>query len=149
MTVITKAKEKRDQRHRMMAPSITKGGVMLKGKQARFVEEYLVDLNATQAAIRAGYSEKTAKVIGSQNLTKLNIAAAIKSAQGKRSERLGVTVDSISLEYEEARGVAKETKQPAAMVAATTGKARVHGLLSDRPESGGQAAINIQINFVT
>ena len=39
-------------------------------KQQRFVEEYLIDLNATQAAIRAGYSEKTAKSVGHENLTK-------------------------------------------------------------------------------
>ena len=55
-------------------------------KQQRFVEEYLIDLNATQAAIRAGYSEKTAKEIGSENLTKPNIAKAIQEAQSKRTE---------------------------------------------------------------
>lgn len=54
---------------------------MLTPKQQRFVAEYLIDLNATQAAIRAGYSEKTAKAIGSENLTKPDIAAAI--AEGK------------------------------------------------------------------
>lgn len=56
-------------------------------KQQRFVEEYLIDLNATQAAIRAGYSEKTAKEIGSENLTKPNIANAIQEAQNKRTEQ--------------------------------------------------------------
>lgn len=56
-------------------------------KQQRFVEEYLIDLNATQAAIRAGYSEKTAKEIGSENLTKPNIAKAIEEAQNKRQEQ--------------------------------------------------------------
>ena len=56
-------------------------------KQQRFVEEYLIDLNATQAAIRAGYSEKTAKEIGSENLTKPNIAKAIPEAQNKRTEQ--------------------------------------------------------------
>lgn len=56
-------------------------------KQQRFVEEYLIDLNATQAAIRAGYSEKTAKEIGSENLTKPNIAKAIQEAQSKRTEQ--------------------------------------------------------------
>ncbi len=56
-------------------------------KQQRFVEEYLIDLNATQAAIRAGYSEKTAKEIGSENLTKPNIAKAIQEAQNKRAEQ--------------------------------------------------------------
>ncbi|MCI5049982.1 MAG: terminase small subunit [Rickettsiales bacterium] len=56
-------------------------------KQARFVEEYLIDLNATQAAIRAGYSEKTAGQIGEQNLKKLEIAQAIEAAKAKRSEK--------------------------------------------------------------
>ena len=64
-------------------------------KQQRFVEEYLIDLNATQAAIRAGYSEKTAKEIGSENLTKPNIAKAIQEAQSKLSERTGITQDYV------------------------------------------------------
>lgn len=59
----------------------------LTDKQQRFVDEYLIDLNATQAAIRAGYSEKTAKEIGSENLTKPNIAKAIEKAQNKRTEQ--------------------------------------------------------------
>ena len=46
-------------------------------KQKRFADEYLVDLNATQAAIRAGYSENTARQIGQQNLTKLDVRAYI------------------------------------------------------------------------
>ncbi len=46
-------------------------------KQARFVEEYLLDLNATQAAIRAGYSAKTANEQGSQLLAKLSIRQAV------------------------------------------------------------------------
>ena len=56
-------------------------------KQQRFVEEYLIDLNATQSAIRAGYSEKTAKVIAAQNLSKLNVQEAIEEAQSKRAEQ--------------------------------------------------------------
>ena len=56
-------------------------------KQQRFVEEYLIDLNATQAAIRSGYSEKTAKVIAAQNLSKLNVQEAIEEAQSKRAEQ--------------------------------------------------------------
>ena len=50
-------------------------------KQQRFVEEYLIDLNATQAAIRAGYSEKTAQQMWSENLLKPVIADAIKAGQ--------------------------------------------------------------------
>ena len=64
-------------------------------KQQRFVEEYLIDLNATQAAIRAGYSEKTAKEIGSENLTKPNIAKAIQEAQESLSNKTQLTVDIV------------------------------------------------------
>lgn len=56
-------------------------------KQQRFVEEYLIDLNATQAAIRSGYSEKTAQQMGSENLLKPVIAKAIQEAQNKRTEQ--------------------------------------------------------------
>lgn len=56
-------------------------------KQARFVDEYLIDLNATQAAIRAGYSEKTAEAIGAENLRKPLIKAAIDRAQSNRAEQ--------------------------------------------------------------
>jgi phage terminase small subunit len=62
-------------------------------KQQRFVDEYLVDLNGTQAAIRAGYSEKTAKVIASQSLTKANVAAAVHAAQCARAKRTQVDAD--------------------------------------------------------
>lgn len=64
-------------------------------KQQRFVEEYLIDLNATQSAIRAGYSEKTAAVIGAENLIKPNIAKAIQEAQNKLSERTEITQDYV------------------------------------------------------
>lgn len=64
-------------------------------KQQRFVEEYLVDLNATQAAIRAGYSEKTAYSIGQENLNKPEIASAIEAAQKKLSERTEITQDMV------------------------------------------------------
>ena len=64
-------------------------------KQQRFVEEYLIDLNATQAAIRAGYSKKTAAVIGAENLIKPNIQKAIEEAQNKRTERTEITQDYV------------------------------------------------------
>ncbi len=57
----------------------------LNAKQERFCEEYLIDLNATQAAIRAGYSEKTAKEIGCENLTKPNIASYVATLKQERS----------------------------------------------------------------
>ncbi|KFL47675.1 hypothetical protein IL54_3102 [Sphingobium sp. ba1] len=59
-------------------------------KQQRFVEEYLIDLNATQAAIRAGYSADTAHSIGHENLSKPEIAASIVEAKAKRSQQTGI-----------------------------------------------------------
>ena len=67
----------------------------MNARQQRFVEEYLIDPNATKAAIRAGYSKKTARSIGQENLTKPDIAAAIQQAQGERSERTQVTADMV------------------------------------------------------
>lgn len=64
-------------------------------KQKRFVEEYLIDLNATQAAIRAGYSSESAKEIGCENLTKPNIRAHIDKAMAERSRRTGVSADRV------------------------------------------------------
>lgn len=64
-------------------------------KQKIFVEEYLIDLNATQAAIRAGYSPATAKEIGCENLTKPNISAAISQAMAERSRRTGINQDRV------------------------------------------------------
>lgn len=57
---------------------------MLIPKQQRFVDEYLIDLNATQAAIRAGYSAKTAQEQGSRLLSNVMVAGAIAERQGKR-----------------------------------------------------------------
>lgn len=64
-------------------------------KQERFIEEYLIDLNATQAAIRAGYSPDTAKAIGCENLTKPDIRAHIDCAMAERSKRTGVNADRV------------------------------------------------------
>lgn len=81
--------------------STSKGRGKLTDKQKRFVEEYLIDLNATQAAIRAGYSEDTAAVIGCENLIKPNIQKAIEEAQNKRSERTQITQDEILRDLQE------------------------------------------------
>ena len=67
----------------------------LTDRQARFCEEYLIDLNATQAAIRAGYSEKTAREQAAQNLSKLNIQEKIAELKAERSKRTEITQDSV------------------------------------------------------
>lgn len=64
-------------------------------RQQRFVDEYLVDLNGTQAAIRAGYSMDTARVQASQLLSKLNVQAAITEGRRRQQERTGISADKI------------------------------------------------------
>ena len=74
---------------------MTKG---LMPMQALFVQEYLVDLNATAAAKRAGYSPKTAYSIGQENLKKPELKSAIQQAKKARRERTFITQDRILLE---------------------------------------------------
>lgn len=67
----------------------------LSDKQARFVDEYLVDLNAAQAAIRAGYAKASARQQGNRLLTNDDIAAAIAEKQEQRGERTQITADRV------------------------------------------------------
>ncbi|MBB1228222.1 terminase small subunit [Pantoea pleuroti] len=67
----------------------------LTDKQEMFCREYLIDLNATQAAIRAGYSEKTANRTGSENLSKPDIAQRIIDLKSERNERVEVNADYV------------------------------------------------------
>ena len=69
-------------------------------KQAAFVDEYLIDLNATQAAIRAGYSAKTAGWIGNQQLAKTHISAEIAKRMEDRSKRTEITQDRVLTDIE-------------------------------------------------
>ena len=64
-------------------------------KQKRFCDEYLIDLNATQAAIRSGYSAKTAKQIGQQNLTKLDIQEYINKRLAEKEAELIADQDEV------------------------------------------------------
>jgi phage terminase, small subunit len=71
---------------------------MLSEKQTRFVQEYIIDLNARQAAIRAGYSPKTAGAQSSRLLTKVKIQDEIAKAMEDRGKRTGVTQDRVLVE---------------------------------------------------
>lgn len=74
-------------------PKIKDGG--LSDKQALFCKEYVIDLNATQAAIRAGYSAKTAGQMGDENLKKPQIQAEIQRLTADRSQRTEITADYV------------------------------------------------------
>lgn len=67
----------------------------LSPKQQRFVDEYLVDSNATQAAIRAGYSAKTAEQQGSRLLRNVQVAAAIEERGAKLAKKVGTTAERV------------------------------------------------------
>ena len=64
-------------------------------KQERFVQEYLIDLNATQAAIRAGYSPKTANEQGARLLANVSVQTQISKAEAERSRRTGINQDRV------------------------------------------------------
>lgn len=71
----------------------------LTSKQEAFCREYMIDLNGAQAAIRAGYSERSAKEVASENLTKPNIQKRIAELIEKRNERLDLSADSVVRRY--------------------------------------------------
>src|SRR5437879_2160483 len=73
----------------------TKRTGKLTAKQQLFVKEYLVDLIATHAAIRAGYSQRNAKQIGYNLLAKPQVARAVAEAQAKRAEKLDITAERV------------------------------------------------------
>ena len=103
----------------------------LTAKQTAFISAYCSNgFNATQAAIEAKYSIKTAATIGQENLIKPLIAVEIQKYKDSIAEKHAVTVDTLIAELEEARQAAltAETPQSAAAVGASMGKAKLCGL---------------------
>ena len=70
-------------------------------KQKRFVQEYLVDLNATQAAIRAGYREQSARITASKNLARPDIQEAIAEGMGELARRAEITQEEVLAELKQ------------------------------------------------
>lgn len=100
----------------------------LTGKQQRFVGEYLVDLNATQAAIRAGYSPKTAKSIGQENLTKPDIQESIQERRKALQAITEITQEKVLNDIETTRKMALEAGNFNAALKASEMQARHVGL---------------------
>lgn len=130
----------------------------LTAKQERFVAEYLIDLNATQAAIRAGYSANRADAMGHENLRKPEIAEAIQVAMKARSERTEVTQDRVLAEYaklafldprrfyNEIGGLIPVPQLPADVAAALSGMKVTAGKSSRDGESDAGADV-VEIKF--
>lgn len=140
----------------------------LTAKQRRFCDEYLIDLNATQAAIRAGYSEKNARNIASENLAKPNIKAYIDERMTEKESQLIATQDEV-LKYltsvlrgesqsteivvegtgdgcSEARTLKKEPSEKDRLKAAELLGKR-YGLYTDKIETDVDMELNINIDY--
>lgn len=140
----------------------------LTAKQRRFCDEYLIDLNATQAAIRAGYSEKNARNIASENLAKPNIKAYIDERMAEKESRLIATQDEV-LKYltsvlrgesqsteivvegtgdgcSEARTLKKEPSEKDRLRAAELLGKR-YGLYTDKVETDVDMALTVNIDY--
>ena len=119
-------------------------------KQKRFVAEYLVDLNATQAAIRAGYSERTANRIGAENLTKPDIQAAVKAAIEDRAKRTEVTQDMVVEElrkvaFAKAADYSDSTLKYSNKLKALELIGRHLGMFTDKVEHSGETRVRIEM----
>lgn len=113
----------------------------LNPKQTRFVAEYLIDLNATQAAIRAGYSKHTAQEIGSENLSKPMIAAAVAEGIAKRASKLGITAEKVLQDIEDTRKAAAKELQYATSLRASELQGKHIGMFVEKHEHSGFVAI--------
>lgn len=103
-------------------------------KRQRFVDEYLIDGNATQAAARSGYSKATAKEQGSRLLSFVAVKSQIAAKQAEIAAKKEVTLERLSDMFIADRELAREVKQMSAAVSATDKLARLHGHMIDRSE---------------
>jgi phage terminase small subunit len=96
-------------------------------KQIRFVDEYLVDFNASRASVAAGYSSSGAKVQGSRLLTNVNVRRLVERRQQETSKRLEVTRDTVIQGLVIAAEQARENRDPASMIAAMSEVSKMMG----------------------
>ncbi|MDR3473356.1 MAG: terminase small subunit [Devosia sp.] len=115
----------------------------LTARQRRFVDEYLIDLNATQAAVRAGYSPKTAEQLGYQLLQKPSVGVAVATGARKRTEEAEITAQDVL------RGLHKEAVREgdgashAARVQAWGLLGKYHKLFTDKIEADISADVTV------
>lgn len=127
-------------------------GVKLTPKKKVFSFAYVETGNASEAYRRA-YNAKNMKpeTVNKRASELLNdgyITGMIEGLQAAHRDRHDVTVDGLTVEYEEARKLARKEAQPSAMVSATTGKAKLHGLIKDKHELTGKDGAPIEITKI-
>ena len=104
-------------------------------KQARFVEEYAVDFNGTQAAVRAGYAPRSARVTASRLLTKVAIQEAVGALQRHSAEQLRITRERILEELQTAIQIAKVQGDVQSMIRGWVEVARICGYYAPERKS--------------
>lgn len=114
-----------------------KSGQGLSPKQARFVAEYLKDQNATQAAIRAGYSKHTAAQQGSRLLMNVEVAAAVGKSQTKVAARAEVTLQGHLTDLKRLRDAASRKGQFGAAITAEVARGKVSGFHVEHHKHSG------------
>ncbi len=112
-------------------------------KQKRFVQEFLLDLSATAAAHRAGYSERTAKQQGSRLLTNVDVQAAIAEAQEARAKRTGLAQDAVVQGLLREAEFTGEGSSHAARVSAWAHLGRHLGMFQDKATVSGDLTVEI------
>ena len=118
----------------------------LTDKQRTFVAEYLVDLNATQAAIRAGYSAKTANEQGARLLTNVSVAAAIAEAQAERAKKTQRTALDV---LKDIQAVSKEAWRDGDLKTALKGfelEGKHLGMFTEKHEHTGRDGKPIEVD---
>jgi len=117
----------------------------LTAKQELFVQEYLVDLNATQAAIRAGYSEKTADVQGPRLLGNVRVKERLDAAVAERTERVQITQDEVLTGMRTEAKFYGEGSSHGARVSAWAHLGKHTGTFKEEERRGGETVVNVQI----
>jgi phage terminase small subunit len=125
----------------------------LNARQEAFVREYLVDLNAGKAAVRAGYSERTSRAIGYELLQNPLIAACIAEAQAERAKRVEITADTVLQDIEAIKRDAMTAEKTgmrnhAAALKAAELQGRHLGMWIDKTELTGQNGGPLQITEI-
>jgi len=115
----------------------------LTDKQKMFCKEYIVDLNATQACIRAGYSEKTAKQIGCENLSKPYLQDEIAKLIKEREERVQLTADKVLEDIERVRGLAEGSEQYSISLKASELQGKHLAMFTDKQQIDGEVMMPI------
>lgn len=99
----------------------------LSDKQLRWIDEYLIDFNGAAAAVRAGYSPKSARSIAHENLTKPDILAVLQARQAEMAKELQITRQGVIQGLLEAVSMGREQQNPGAMVCALREVAKILG----------------------